>query len=171
MGTVNLVDAKAHLSELIDEVEAGETVQILRRGKLVAQLVPAGAPRKPIDIAALRQLTENMPEQPVSGGDFVRAMRDLTSSCAYPQGSCQGNRRQEEVRSRRRGSLRRFCYCRDKCWFRTLTETMVEPLEIRGRRDQLKGLLWPRKPHAFAAASVKIFRRALPTLIRHSTTR
>ena len=45
MGTVNLVEAKAHLSELIDQVEAGETVQILRRGKLVAQLVPAGAPR------------------------------------------------------------------------------------------------------------------------------
>ncbi|PRD58475.1 type II toxin-antitoxin system Phd/YefM family antitoxin [Phyllobacterium myrsinacearum] len=76
MSTVNLVEAKAHLSELIDQVEAGETVQILRRGKLVAQLMPAGVPRKPIDMAALRLLTEDMPEQPVSGGDFVREMRD-----------------------------------------------------------------------------------------------
>lgn len=76
MRTVNLVEAKAHLSELIDQVEAGETVDILRRGKLVARLVPAGQPRKPIDIAVLRELTENMPEQPGSGGDFVRRMRD-----------------------------------------------------------------------------------------------
>lgn len=37
---VNLHEAKAHLSELLDRVEAGETVVICRRNKPVAELKP-----------------------------------------------------------------------------------------------------------------------------------
>ncbi len=33
MGTVTLGDAKAHLSELLGRLEAGESIQIARRGK------------------------------------------------------------------------------------------------------------------------------------------
>lgn len=76
MGAVSLADAKARLSELIDRVEAGETIDITRRGKPVARLVAAEAPRKPIDVAALRALTATMPLQTESAGDFVRRMRD-----------------------------------------------------------------------------------------------
>ncbi|MBA8902546.1 type II toxin-antitoxin system prevent-host-death family antitoxin [Phyllobacterium sp. P30BS-XVII] len=76
MSTVNLVEAKAHLSDLIDQVEAGETVDILRRGKLVARLVPAKAARKPVDVAVLRKLTEKMPVQTEPASEFVRKMRD-----------------------------------------------------------------------------------------------
>jgi len=76
MKTVNLAEAKAHLSELVDVAEAGETVQILRRGRLVAQLVPAQRKRKPIDLAALRALTAKMPYQEQSAGDFIRELRD-----------------------------------------------------------------------------------------------
>mgnify|MGYP000445096203 CR=1 FL=1 len=76
MDPVNLADAKARLSELVDRVEAGETVEIRRRGKTVARLVPAPAPRQPLDIQALRKLTASMPYQKQSAGDFVRAMRD-----------------------------------------------------------------------------------------------
>lgn len=76
MDAINLSDAKARLSELIDRVEAGETVEIRRRGKTVARLVPAPPPRKPLDIEALRRLTASMPYQEQSAGDFVRAMRD-----------------------------------------------------------------------------------------------
>jgi prevent-host-death family protein len=76
MTTVNLAEAKAHLSELIGQVEAGETVDILKRGKLVARLVPAETPRKPIDVEALRKLTEAMPRREESAGDLVRRMRD-----------------------------------------------------------------------------------------------
>ena len=36
MVTVNLVQAKAHLSELLDRVEAGEEVIITRHGRAVA---------------------------------------------------------------------------------------------------------------------------------------
>jgi prevent-host-death family protein len=76
MATVNLAEAKAHLSELIGQVEAGETIDILRRGKLVARLVPAEIPRKPIDIAIFQRATDGMPYQAESAGDFIRKMRD-----------------------------------------------------------------------------------------------
>ena len=76
MTTVKLADAKAHLSELIDRVQSGETVSITRHGKPVAQLVPAKPKRKPIDIAALEALTDGQPYQEESAGDFIRRMRD-----------------------------------------------------------------------------------------------
>ncbi|MCU0887874.1 MAG: type II toxin-antitoxin system prevent-host-death family antitoxin [Rubritepida sp.] len=49
MGTVSdTYSAKAHLSRLLDEVEAGGEVVITRRGKPVARLVPyAAAERRP----------------------------------------------------------------------------------------------------------------------------
>lgn len=40
MSTVGSVEAKTKLAELLDKVEAGETVTITRHGKPVAQLVP-----------------------------------------------------------------------------------------------------------------------------------
>ena len=41
MTTVGSFEAKTKLAELLDKVEAGETVTITRRGKAVARLVPA----------------------------------------------------------------------------------------------------------------------------------
>ena len=41
MITVGSFEAKTKLAELLDKVEAGETVMITRRGKAVAKLVPA----------------------------------------------------------------------------------------------------------------------------------
>lgn len=76
MNMVNLADAKAHLSELISQAEAGEPVCITRRGKPVAQLTAAQPPRRPISLAELKALTDSMPMQAESAGDFVRAMRD-----------------------------------------------------------------------------------------------
>ena len=40
MVTVNLVQAKARLSELLDKVEAGEEVIITRHGRAVAHIHP-----------------------------------------------------------------------------------------------------------------------------------
>ena len=76
MRSISLAEAKAHLSEVIDRVEAGEAVEITRRGKPVARLTAVTPPRKPIDIEALRALTDSMMTSPISAGDFVRAMRD-----------------------------------------------------------------------------------------------
>lgn len=48
MLTVNVHEAKTHLSRLLERVEAGEEVLIARRGKVVARLVPLqAAPRRP----------------------------------------------------------------------------------------------------------------------------
>lgn len=75
MRRVNLSEAKAHLSELVERAAAGEPVCITRHGK-PAQLSAAAIPRKPIDVAALRAMTDAMPMQQESASEFVRRMRD-----------------------------------------------------------------------------------------------
>ena len=76
MDKISLVDAKAHLSKLVDRVEAGDTFDITRRGKTVARLTSAAEPRKPVDAAGLRALTTAMPAQMQAAADLVRTMRD-----------------------------------------------------------------------------------------------
>ncbi|MFC7397508.1 type II toxin-antitoxin system Phd/YefM family antitoxin [Chelatococcus sp. GCM10030263] len=76
MDAINLADAKAHLSELVDRVEAGGTVDITRRGKPVARLTAVARPRKRIDMAMLQALTAAMPAQVEDAADLVRSMRD-----------------------------------------------------------------------------------------------
>jgi prevent-host-death family protein len=76
MDSYSLADAKAHLSALLDRVEGGETVEITRRGKPVAQITPTVKPLKKIDVDALRRLTANHKYQAQEAGQFVRDMRD-----------------------------------------------------------------------------------------------
>lgn len=76
MSSVSLADAKAHLSELIDRVEAGDSIDITRRGKTVARLTAPTAPRAPIDRRQLQALTDTMQRQEQPAGDFIRSMRD-----------------------------------------------------------------------------------------------
>jgi prevent-host-death family protein len=76
MDAINLADAKAHLSELVDRVEAGASIDITRRGKPVARLTAVVRPRKRIDAALLQSLTAGMPPQAQSAADLVRSMRD-----------------------------------------------------------------------------------------------
>ena len=76
MKTVCLSQAKAHPSALIAQAAEGETIRITRRGKPVAQLTGVVTPRAPIDLSALRSLTDSQPRQADSAGDFVRKMRN-----------------------------------------------------------------------------------------------
>lgn len=76
MDTINLADAKAHLSELVDRVEAGDSINITRRGRPVARLTAASPPRKAINAAQLRELTKGMAVPTQSAADLVRSMRD-----------------------------------------------------------------------------------------------
>ena len=76
MGTVTLAAAKAHLSELVDRVQAGDTIDITRRGRPVARLTAVARPRKRIDLAMLEALTAAMPQQDESASDLLRSMRD-----------------------------------------------------------------------------------------------
>jgi prevent-host-death family protein len=75
MSEVNLADAKANLSALVEQVLAGESIDILRRGKLVARLTGASKPRRRIDSKRLRALSSRLPRQP-DAGDLVHSMRD-----------------------------------------------------------------------------------------------
>jgi prevent-host-death family protein len=76
MDDVNIAEAKARLSELVESAEAGERHVIMRRGKPVAELRPVGVPKKKISIEELRALSSGMPMQTESAGDFIRRMRD-----------------------------------------------------------------------------------------------
>lgn len=76
MKPVSLAEAKAHLSELVDRVEAGDTIEITRRGKAVAQLTAVARPKKPVSLTALQALTATMKPQSESAGDLLRKMRD-----------------------------------------------------------------------------------------------
>jgi prevent-host-death family protein len=76
MSTMTLADAQARLSELVDRVEAGDSIDIVRQGKPVARLTAPTTSRKRIDAALLQALTAKMPAQTESRADLVRAMRD-----------------------------------------------------------------------------------------------
>lgn len=76
MSAINLADAKAHLSELVDRVEAGDSIDITRRGKPVARLTTVITPRKAIDAGQLQSLTATMPLQTQTAAELVRSMRD-----------------------------------------------------------------------------------------------
>ena len=76
MDAINLADAKARLSELVDRVQAGDSIDITRRGKPVARLTAVAKPRRSISAALLRALTATMPVQTQDAADLVRSMRD-----------------------------------------------------------------------------------------------
>lgn len=74
MATVNLAQAKANLSELIDRVESGEGVVITRHGKPVARLSAIEQPKKPIPSLAAFRAT--LPRRRISSLKLLRQMRD-----------------------------------------------------------------------------------------------
>ncbi|MEO7179109.1 MAG: type II toxin-antitoxin system prevent-host-death family antitoxin [Allosphingosinicella sp.] len=76
MDGVNLSDAKAKLSDLVDRAVSGEEVTILRRGKAVARIVGIESPYKPLDVNALRAHTSKIQQSGVSGVEILREMRD-----------------------------------------------------------------------------------------------
>lgn len=76
MNTVTLADAKAHLSEIVDRVLAGERVQITRRGKPVVQISAIEQPKPPIDFDALQRLRDSMSGPVVDSESWIREFRD-----------------------------------------------------------------------------------------------
>lgn len=78
MLTVNLAHAKAHLSELLDKVEAGEEVVITRHGRPTARLQAVSPPKRPLkemldELAAFRA---RMPQWGTDSATLIRQMRD-----------------------------------------------------------------------------------------------
>ena len=64
MKSVSIHEAKTHLSQLIREVEAGETIVVARGRKPVAQLVPFQESRRRFDGASglLRRMDDDFDE-------------------------------------------------------------------------------------------------------------
>ena len=76
MVTVNLAQAKAHLSKLLDKVESGEEVIITRRGKPVAHIRQAVPPKIPLPLEKLAAFRARMPHWRGDSATLVREMRD-----------------------------------------------------------------------------------------------
>ena len=74
MATVTLVEAKAHLSALLDKVEAGEQVVITRHGKPVANLSPVLSAKIPLP--SLAEFRARMPKLRKPLSESLRQMRD-----------------------------------------------------------------------------------------------
>lgn len=77
MREVQATDAKAKLSELLDEVERGERVNITRRGKVIARLVPANEADEADRLRAfaeLRALRERLPK--ISRAELLASIRE-----------------------------------------------------------------------------------------------
>jgi antitoxin (DNA-binding transcriptional repressor) of toxin-antitoxin stability system len=76
MVTVTLVEAKAHLSELLDKVESGEAVVITRHGRPVAQMSALKRPRRPL--RSLASFRANMPQLRKPIATLLRELRDAS---------------------------------------------------------------------------------------------
>ena len=76
MVTVNVAHAKAHLSELLDKVEAGEDVIITRHGRPVAHLHSALHPKHPLMLDDLAAFRATMPPLGRPSAELLREMRD-----------------------------------------------------------------------------------------------
>jgi prevent-host-death family protein len=76
MVTVNLVQAKAHLSELLDKVEAGEEVVITRHGRAVAHMQPVSHPKKSLRLDDLAAFRATMPGLRGLSAELLRERRD-----------------------------------------------------------------------------------------------
>ncbi len=76
MVTVNLAHAKAHLSELLDKVEAGEEIVITRHGRPVAHISPAARPKQPLRFQELAEFRATMPRLRRPSAELLREARD-----------------------------------------------------------------------------------------------
>lgn len=82
MRSLTVAQAKAHLSRLLQAVEAGEEVEITRRGIPVARLMPiARQPGRGFDLAGFLAATE---AQPLHGGsDAASFSRELRTGARF----------------------------------------------------------------------------------------
>ena len=76
MITVNLAQAKARLSEILDKVESGQDVVITRRGRAVAHVSAVVRPRYPLPLRDLAEFRAAMPHLRRPAADLLREMRD-----------------------------------------------------------------------------------------------
>lgn len=74
MKTVTVAETKAHLSEILKQIEDGEEVTITRRGKPVAKIT-AIAPAK-ASLPSLAELRETLPQSITPGSEVLAKLRE-----------------------------------------------------------------------------------------------
>lgn len=76
MRTVSVAEAKTHLSELLNTVEAGEEVVITRHGRAVARISSPEKKKQPLALDRLAALRKAVPVRTEPSADIVRQLRD-----------------------------------------------------------------------------------------------
>jgi prevent-host-death family protein len=76
MVTVSLAHAKAHLSELLDKVEAGEEVVVTRHGRAVARILAAVRRKQAVALDELVAFRATMPPLRQPSAELLREARD-----------------------------------------------------------------------------------------------
>jgi len=76
MGAYSVAEAKAHLSEILKLVEAGQEVTITRRGHPIATIRPATKRPTAGDWAAIAAFRKSLPKSKLSAARLIREMRD-----------------------------------------------------------------------------------------------
>lgn len=72
--TISLARAKARLSELAERAATGESILITKRGKAMVRLSRASPAKQPVDVDALRTVTDAQGR--TSDQDLIRSFRD-----------------------------------------------------------------------------------------------
>ncbi len=76
MRAVSLAHAKAHLSELMDNVASGEEVVITRHGRPVARVLPVNPVKQMLSLQRLAELRQQVPAWQGSSAEMLRELRD-----------------------------------------------------------------------------------------------
>lgn len=76
MTTFSVVQVKAHFSEILAKVEAGQDVLITRRGTPVARLSGVECVRQPLRFQAIDAFRASLNTAQECSADLIRRMRD-----------------------------------------------------------------------------------------------
>ena len=77
MEKVNTKEARRNISQLIDKVNAGEEIIILRRGKPVARMIQVDpAQAKPLQFPDRRAFRSKLPPMKQSSASLISGLRD-----------------------------------------------------------------------------------------------
>jgi prevent-host-death family protein len=83
MRTLSLADAKAHLSAVVDQAEAGEEIVITRRGRPVARIVAARKQPAGNTAALVKELQAFVMAQPLQKEPAAALVRRMRESGRY----------------------------------------------------------------------------------------
>jgi prevent-host-death family protein len=76
MKTIQASDAKARFSEILSEVEAGETIVITRHGREIAEIQPSKAERQRVIAQARADIEEMRKTAPRVTAEEILSWRD-----------------------------------------------------------------------------------------------